>query len=190
MVRSGVANARPGSRRRRRDLDSEGDNERSLFERPPLARLEARAQVSRRRGESEAWNNEGVLRVRSVGGSQRVFANKRDRRADVGSAVVVGAHAWGRRGVLLRARSGSGVGTPDAAQQAGVLPNCQRQHDRKESGSKHVMLAIHKGKSYASQKRRGPQETPTFSRSRCRRPGEPAEFRRSVPRIPQRRRSA
>ena len=52
----------------------------------------------------------------------------------------------------MRAPRGRGVVTPDLAQQAGVLPNCQRQHDRKESGSKHVMLATPKGKSCASQK--------------------------------------
>jgi hypothetical protein len=52
----------------------------------------------------------------------------------------------------MRAPRGRGVVTPDLAQQAGVLPNCQRQHDRKESGSKHGMLANPKGKSRASQK--------------------------------------
>ena len=77
-------------------LDSEGENERSFFERPTLARLEARAHVSRRWGQSEAWNNERVLRVWGGGGPPRILANKRDRRADVGAAVVVGAHAWGR----------------------------------------------------------------------------------------------
>ena len=85
----------------------------------------------------------------------------------------------------MRAPRGRGVVTPDLAQQAGVLPNCQRQHDRKESCSKHGMLAIHKGKSCASQKRRGPHENLTFSASRGRRPKGPAEFRRSVPKIPQ-----
>ena len=86
-----------GSRLRRRDLDSEGDNERSFFERLPLARLEARAQVSRRRGQSEAWNDERVLRVRGGGGPPRILANKRDRPDERVSAVVVSAHAWRRR---------------------------------------------------------------------------------------------
>jgi hypothetical protein len=89
---------RSGCRRlRRRDLDSEGDNERSFFERQPPTRLKARAPVSRRRGQSEPRNHEGVLRIRSSSGALRVFANKRHRPADVASAVVVGAHAWGRR---------------------------------------------------------------------------------------------
>ena len=55
----------------------------------------------------------------------------------------------------MRAARGRGVGTPDLAQQAGVRSKCQRQHDRKESGSKHGILATDKGKSCASQKRRG-----------------------------------
>jgi hypothetical protein len=38
----------------------------------------------------------------------------------------------------MRARRRRGVGTPDRAQQAGVLPNCQTQHDREKSCSKHV----------------------------------------------------
>ena len=135
-----------------RDLDSEGDNERSFFARQPPRRLEARAQVTRRRSQSEPGNNEGVLCVRRRSGAPCVFANKRDRRDDVACAVVVGAHAWGRRCVLMRAPRGRGVLTPDLAQQAGVLPNCQRQHDRKESCSKHVILATPKGKTCASQK--------------------------------------
>ena len=74
------------------DLDSEGANERSFFERQPPPRLDARAQVSRRRSQSEPRSNEGVLCVRRRSGAPRVFANKRDRRDDVASAVVVGAH--------------------------------------------------------------------------------------------------
>jgi hypothetical protein len=53
----------------------------------------------------------------------------------------------------MRALRGGRLGTPDLAEQAGVLPNCQRQHDRKESCSKHVMLATRGGKSRASQKK-------------------------------------
>jgi copper chaperone len=85
----------------------------------------------------------------------------------------------------MRAPSGRGVVTPDLAQQAGVLPHCQRQHDRKESGSKHVILATPKGKTYASQKGRVSQKILTFSAARRRWTEGPAEFRRSVPKIPQ-----
>jgi hypothetical protein len=97
VVWSDAASARPGSQLRRRDLDSEGSNERSFFERQPPARLEARAQVGRRRGQLEAWNNEGVLRVRSGGGAPRILANKRDRADQRASAAVVGTHALERR---------------------------------------------------------------------------------------------
>ena len=51
MVWSDVASARPSSRLRRRDLDSEGDNERSFFEQKPPPGLEAGAQVSMRKGQ-------------------------------------------------------------------------------------------------------------------------------------------
>ncbi len=53
----------------------------------------------------------------------------------------------------MRACNGRGVVTPDVAQQAGALPYRQRQHDRKESCSKHVMLAIHEAR--AAPARRG-----------------------------------
>ena len=138
---------------RRRDLDSEGDNERSFFERQPPPRLKARAQLSRRKEQSEPRNHEGVLPVRSSNGAPGIFANKRDRCEDNGAAAVGGAHAWRRRRVVMRTPRGRGIVTPDLAQQAGVLPNRQRQHDRKESCSKHVMLATQKSKSCASRKR-------------------------------------
>jgi hypothetical protein len=68
----------------------------------------------------------------------------------------------------MRATGGRGVVTPELAQQAGVLPYCQRQHDRKESCSKHVMLAIPDGKSCANQRERGFQKILTFSPARLR----------------------
>jgi copper chaperone CopZ len=76
----------------------------------------------------------------------------------------------------MRAPRRRGVVTPDLAQQAGVLPYCQRQHDRKEGCSKHLMLAIPKGKSCASQKGRGSHKILTFSANRRRRTEGPAEF--------------
>jgi hypothetical protein len=148
------AHGRGADRLRQRDLDSEGENQRSFFERQPPPRLTARAHVGRRSGQSEPRNHEGGLRIRSSSGAPHVLANKHDRSHDDAAASVVGAHARGRRGVLMRAPRGRRVGTPDLAQEAGVLPNCQRQHDRKQNWSKHVMLATHKGKSCASRKDR------------------------------------
>ena len=96
MIWNGAARAQPGSRLRRRDLDSEGDNERSFFEPQPKPRLMARARVSWRGDESKPKNNETVLGVRAVCRAT-VLEHKRDGRdRDVGAGVV-GAHARGRR---------------------------------------------------------------------------------------------
>ena len=132
-ARGRVAGCDPG------DSDSEGDNERWFFEQEPPPGRESEAMVNMRRGHEEPGNSKGVLRVRSSSGSPPVFPNEQDRCADVGFAVVDGAHVWGRRRVqkrrrvLMRASSGRGVVTPDLAQQAGVLPYRQRQHDREEN---------------------------------------------------------
>jgi copper chaperone CopZ len=66
--------------------------------------------------------------------------------------------------------------TPDLAQQACALPYGQRQHNRKESRSEHVMLAIPKGKSCASQKGWGSPKILTFSAASRRRTKGSAEF--------------
>jgi hypothetical protein len=86
----------------------------------------------------------------------------------------------------MRASSGRGVVTPDLAQQAGVLPCRQRQHNRKESCSKHVMLAIPKGQELRQPERVGISENPdVFSGSPS--PGKAiCGLFRSVPKIPQR----
>jgi hypothetical protein len=76
----------------------------------------------------------------------------------------------------MRAPSGCGAVTPDLAQQAGVLPCCQRQYDRKESCSKHVMLAVRERKSCASEKERGSQTIFMFLLARHRGTERPAEF--------------
>ena len=186
MVWGEAASARACRRLRRRDLDSEGDTERSFFERQPPTRLNARAKVSRRRGQLEPRNHDGLLRVRSSSGASRILANKRDRPEDGASAAVFGANAWGRRRALMRAPRGRGVVTPDLAQQVGVLPNCQRQHDRKESGSKHVILATPKGKSCASLEETRRHKTRAFSRACRGQATRLAEFRRLVPKIPHR----
>ena len=130
---SDAASAQAWSRRRRGDSDSEGDNERSFLEQHTAPRLEARAHVSGRKSQSEPGNNAGVLCVRRISGASRVFANKRDGRGHVASAGVPIVHACGCRCVLMWAPRRRGVVTPELAQQAGVLPNGQRQHDRKHS---------------------------------------------------------
>jgi hypothetical protein len=67
-------------------------------------------------------------------------------------AVIAGGHAR-RRGRVLVVTPGRGSlvrVTPHFAQQGRVLPGGQRQHDGKDSDSKHVMLTRSKGKQQAS----------------------------------------
>ena len=82
--------------RGRRDLDSEGDNERSFFEQQPPPRLIAGARVSWWGDESKPKNNDTVLGVRT-GNRATVLENKRHGRDHDVGAGVVGAHARGRR---------------------------------------------------------------------------------------------
>ena len=114
------------ARLRRRDLDSEGEYERSFFEQQPPPELGAGVLVRGRRGEKEPRNYEDVLRVRCDSGAARVLANRCDRPDVDASAVVLGAYAWGRSWVLMRALRGRAVVTPGLAEQARALPYCQR----------------------------------------------------------------
>lgn len=97
MVWIDAASARPSSRLRRRDLDSEGDYERSFFEQHPLPRLVARARVSWWGDELEPKYNESVLGVWGWSRAPTVLADKRDRPDCRVDACVIGAHARGRR---------------------------------------------------------------------------------------------
>ena len=97
MVWIAAASARPSSRLRRGDLDSEGDYERSFFEQHPLPRLIARARVSWWGDKSEPKNNESVLGVWGWSRAPTVLADKRDRPDGHVGACVVGANARGRR---------------------------------------------------------------------------------------------
>ena len=97
MIWNGAARAQRRSRLRRRDLDSEGENERSFFEQQSPPRLIAEARVSWWGDESEPKNNETVLGVRAGSGAPTVLENKRDGPDHDVGAGVVGAHARGRR---------------------------------------------------------------------------------------------
>jgi hypothetical protein len=152
VIWNDAAIAQRGSRLRRGDSDSEGDNQASFFERQSPPGLIAGARVGW--WGDEPKSNDGILGVRSGRRAATVLANKRGGPRHDPAAGAVGAHARGRRCVLVRARRRRGVGTPDLAQQAGVLPDGQRQYDRKKGRSKHVMLATLEGKSRASPKRR------------------------------------
>jgi hypothetical protein len=95
-----------------------------------------------------------VLDIWSRQTGPHVLSNECGHSGRRAVAVIVTGHARRRGRVLMVAFSSGGLVrmTPHVAQEGGVLPHCQRQHDRKESCSKHVMLATHKGKSCASQK--------------------------------------
>ena len=120
-----------------RDSDSEGDHERPFVEQQPPWLIAAK-RVSWWGGESEPKNRESALGVRGRRRAPGVLADKRDGPGCDGGAVVVGAHARRRRRVRMRAPGRRGVVAPCLAQQAGVLPDCQRQYDRNKSGSEHV----------------------------------------------------
>ena len=96
MIWNGAARAQRGSRLRRRDLDSEGDNERLFFEQHSPSRLIAGARISWWGDESKRKNNESVLGIRERSRASTVLANKRDGLNHEVVAGVVGAHARGR----------------------------------------------------------------------------------------------
>ena len=133
-------------------------------------------------------DHDAVLRVRSAGSSPYVLADKCRRPRHELRAAVVSGHAR-RRGLMLvlaGATSPPRRMTPDPAQQRGVLPYRQRQHDGKESCSKHVVLATDEGKSCASTSKGRSQEILGFlGRASCFETKRLAEFRRWVPKIPQ-----
>jgi hypothetical protein len=97
VIWNGAARARRGRRLRRRDLDSEGENERSIFAQQPPPRLIAGPRVSWWGDESKPKNNETVLGVRTGGRAPTVLESKRDGTDHDVGAGVVGAHARGRR---------------------------------------------------------------------------------------------
>jgi hypothetical protein len=85
----------PVGRTTKTGLDSEGYNERALFEQQPLAGRIAGARASWKR-ELESRNNESVLDARVGSRAPTVFTDKRDG-PDHDGAVVASAHARGRR---------------------------------------------------------------------------------------------
>ena len=90
--------------------------------------------------------------------------------------------------MLVRARRRRGVGTPDLAEQAGVLPDCQRQYDREQRCSKHVDARDLQPQELRQSRKGATAQDPWFSRARRDRARRPAEFRRRVPKIPHRNR--
>ena len=120
-------------------LDSEGENERSQLEQQPALRPVGRKRAGCRWPESEPRDDDCACNVRRRGARSAVLADEHDRVA-VDRAVVVGTDAGRRCLRLVLARTGHPRArvTPYVAQQGGVLPGGQCQHDGKEGCSKHV----------------------------------------------------
>lgn len=94
-TRAGVSALRDGSRagscgpaRGRRESDSESDNERSCGEQRLLPPIMARADVGRRRSESEPGDSDSVRGIRSRCPAPRVLAHERSNAERTVGAVV------------------------------------------------------------------------------------------------------
>lgn len=104
-------------------------------------------------GELIAGDRNRVIPVRRRHGAPHVLSEEcSDAEHHVGAAGV----RTDPRGsslflVVAVARGGRLWVTPRSTQQRGVWPNCQCQHDRKYSCSKHVMLAGANGKNDANE---------------------------------------
>ena len=172
-----------------RDSNAKGRHERWCSEQCLLPRLMARADVSWQRRGSESGNRDHVEGVWSRRRAPHVLAHERNDAEPHVMALVVAGHARRRRSVRVLAPGGGGpLGiTPDLA-QGGVLPHCQRQHDRKSCCSKHV-----KPCSPPGQEGLQPMTPPLGLRTggsctaiRCHRPRPWAEFPPRASKIPQR----
>ena len=169
---------------RPRSLQSENGVERSSLERQPLLETLRGARLGRRSSQLIPRNQDHVHR-----GARRSAASFTNEAGNVpcrDATVVATLHHRRRRPTVVAAFvSGRGARmTPELAEQRRFGRARKRQHDRKESCSKHVMLAIPRGKSCASQKGRRSLNILTFSAARHRRTEGPAEFRWSVLKIP------
>jgi hypothetical protein len=163
VVWSDVASAKPNSRLRRRDLDSEGANEGSRFYRRPSG-IRTQTEVARRCRHLITRNNNRMARalVRRV--APQVLSHDDGAAERYRPAVVTPRHAWRRADVLLMAAGSCGLDrvAPHLAQQHGLLTHADHQRDRKNKCSKHVELAIRKGKSCANSEQGLPPRTLRF----------------------------
>jgi hypothetical protein len=103
-------------------------------------------------------------------------------------ATVAPCHSRGvgRFLMVAAARGGRLLVTPRSAKQRGVRPNCQRQHDRKDKCSKHVMLATVKGKKDANQHKRRHAKDERFTHLQTTAEPHLRDFATAMPKIPQR----
>ena len=132
-------------------LDSEGDSERSCGEQRLLPRIMARADLGRRRSESEPRDSDGVLTVERSRCAPDVLAHDADHTDRHVVAVVGAGHTRRPRSILVVAPGGGGLlgVTPDLAEQGSARPHRKCQHDRKESCLEHVDAHPADGKAQA-----------------------------------------
>ena len=106
-------------------------------------------------GEPIAGHRGGVIRVGNGHVAAHVFSEECSEAEHHVVAAAVASHArWGDRVLVVAPPRGDRLRvTPCYAQQRGVRPHRQRQHNRQYSCPKHVMLAALKGKNHASETR-------------------------------------
>jgi hypothetical protein len=122
---------------------------RSCCEKRLLTGMMARADVRRRRSESDSGDGDRVRGIRSECSPPHILADERDRAIRYVVAVVVARYPRGRGGIPVPAAGCRGLPlvTPHPAQQPGVLPYGQRKHDGNDGCSKHVKLAPTKART-------------------------------------------
>ena len=132
--------ARSYDRLRRRDLDSEGDDERACFEPESLSRLTGGCRVAWRKRDLKPRDKHRLLRRPSRDSTAHVLSDQSGRAlCDVWAAVVRGEGRCAGRVRMLAQGTRESLGVaPDRAQQRGARPHRQDQHDRKDSCSEHV----------------------------------------------------
>jgi hypothetical protein len=144
-----------------RDSDSEGANERSRFYRRRASGIRTQTQLGGRCRPLITRNDNRMARVLVRHAAPYVLSNEDGAAERHSPADVTPRQAWRPAGVLLMATGSCGLGwvAPHLAQKHGVLTHAHHQHDRKNSRSKHVKLAIPRGKSCATSEQGLPSQT-------------------------------
>ena len=90
------------------------------------------------RQELESGDTRALLRIRARSNAAPIVANEGSGSGPNQDAALVPGHAERHRDLVFAGAVGALFGlTPEAAQQRGILPQRQRQHDGNESCTKH-----------------------------------------------------
>ena len=104
------------------------------------------ASVGRQLGELIARDGDSLIRVLRRDAAAHVFSEGHSDRHHLVAVFVAGHIRCGRRTrVVTLGRGSYSRVTPRSAQQGDILPSGQRNDDRKQGCSKHVMLAERTG---------------------------------------------